>query len=107
MFADSEDPDKTARMRRLIWASIVRICPKVRFRLAWHIWPETVYLSEGLDRDYWVLINDLILLTTEFCSKILVTTDFCDAEFNNEDKKSKIYWFLRKLLYSITNFKKS
>ena len=32
--ADSEGPDQTARMRRLIWAFAVRICPKTRFRMA-------------------------------------------------------------------------
>ena len=32
--ADSESPDQTARMRRLIWAFAVRICPKTRFRMA-------------------------------------------------------------------------
>ena len=32
--ADIEGPDQTARMRRLIWAFAVRICPKTRFRMA-------------------------------------------------------------------------
>ena len=32
--ADSEDPDKTAQMRRLIWTFDVRTCPKTRFRMA-------------------------------------------------------------------------
>ena len=31
---DSECPDQTARMRRLIWAFVVRIWPKTRFRIA-------------------------------------------------------------------------
>ena len=31
--ADSGGPDQTARMRRLIWAVAVRICPKARFRI--------------------------------------------------------------------------
>ena len=30
--ANSAGPDQTAQMRRLIWASAVRICPKTRFR---------------------------------------------------------------------------
>ena len=34
LFVDSEGPDQTARMRRLIWALAVRICPKARFRIA-------------------------------------------------------------------------
>ena len=34
VLADSEGPDQTARMRRLIWAFAVRICPKTRFRMA-------------------------------------------------------------------------
>ena len=34
LLADSEGPDQTARMRRLIWAFAVRICPKTRFRVA-------------------------------------------------------------------------
>ena len=29
--SSSEGPDQTARMRRLIWAFAVRICPKTRF----------------------------------------------------------------------------
>ena len=32
LLADSEGPDQTARMRRLIWAFAVRKCPKARFR---------------------------------------------------------------------------
>ena len=28
MLADSEGPDQTARMRRLIWAVAVHICPR-------------------------------------------------------------------------------
>ena len=34
LLADSEGPDQTARMRSLIWAIAVRICPKTRFRVA-------------------------------------------------------------------------
>ena len=34
LFADGEGPDQTARMRSLIWAFAVRICPKIRFRIA-------------------------------------------------------------------------
>ena len=34
LLADSEGPDQTARMRRLIWAFAVRICPETRFRMA-------------------------------------------------------------------------
>ena len=34
LLADSEGPDQTARMRRLIWAFPVRLCPKARFRMA-------------------------------------------------------------------------
>ena len=33
LLADSEGPDQTARMRRLISAFDVRICPKARFRM--------------------------------------------------------------------------
>ena len=38
LFADSKGPDQTARMRRLIWAFSVRICPKARFCIALPIW---------------------------------------------------------------------
>ena len=34
LLANSEGPDQTARMRRLIWAFAVRVCPKTRFRMA-------------------------------------------------------------------------
>ena len=34
LLADREGPDQTARMRRLIWAFLVRICRKTRFRMA-------------------------------------------------------------------------
>ena len=34
LLADLEDLDQAARMRRLIWASAVRIYPKTRFRMA-------------------------------------------------------------------------
>ena len=33
LLSDIEDPDQTARIRRLIWAFAVRICPKTRFRI--------------------------------------------------------------------------
>ena len=36
LLADSEGPDQTARMRSLIWAFAVCICPKARFRIAVH-----------------------------------------------------------------------
>ena len=32
LLADSEGPDQTARMRRLLWAFAVRICPRTQFR---------------------------------------------------------------------------
>ena len=38
---DSEDLDQTARMRRLIWAFAVRICPKTRFRMVRSKWAST------------------------------------------------------------------
>ena len=34
--ADSEGPDKNARMRRLIWAFAVSICSKICFRMKAH-----------------------------------------------------------------------
>ena len=34
LLADNEGPDQTARMRRLIWAFAVRICPQTRFHIA-------------------------------------------------------------------------
>ena len=34
LLADSEGPDQAARMRSLIWAFAVRICPKTSFRMA-------------------------------------------------------------------------
>ena len=34
LLAYNEGPDQTARMRRLIWAFAVCICPKTRFRMA-------------------------------------------------------------------------
>ena len=37
LLADSEGPDQTARMRRLIWAFIVRRCLKTRFLMAWFL----------------------------------------------------------------------
>ena len=32
LFAESEGPDQTARMRRLILAFAVRLCPEIHFR---------------------------------------------------------------------------
>ena len=34
LLADSGGPDQTARMRRLIWAFAIRLCPKACFRMA-------------------------------------------------------------------------
>ena len=36
-FAVIEGPDQTARMRKLIRALPVRVCPKTCFHMAWHI----------------------------------------------------------------------
>ena len=41
--AVSEGSDQTARMRRLIWAFAVRICPKISFHKA-----RPIYISEIL-----------------------------------------------------------
>ena len=38
LLVDNEDTDKTARMRRLLRAFAVRICPKIRVRMAWPKW---------------------------------------------------------------------
>ena len=56
---DSEGPDQTARMRRLIWAFAVRLCPK--YVCAWHalniirsckqtdtVWPVSVFTKTDL-----------------------------------------------------------
>ena len=40
LLSDSEGPDQTARMHRLIWALTVCIFPKTRFRKARPIFPE-------------------------------------------------------------------
>ena len=37
LLADSEGPDQTVRMRRLIWAFAVHISQKIRFCMAWSI----------------------------------------------------------------------
>ena len=34
LFADTEGPDQTARMRSLIWTFAFRICSKTHFRMA-------------------------------------------------------------------------
>ena len=38
LLADIEGPDQTARLRRLIWAFAVSICPKTTFHMAWSTW---------------------------------------------------------------------
>ena len=43
LLADSDDSDQPARMRRLIWAIAVRICPKTISQAAPHITYMTVY----------------------------------------------------------------
>ena len=48
LFADSEEPDWTARIRRLLWAFTVRIFPKTRFRRVRPIFE--IYFRLG----YWV-----------------------------------------------------
>ena len=46
LFADSEGPDQTARMRRLIWAFDVHICPKTCFSHgSWHLTQRFGYLN--------------------------------------------------------------
>ena len=37
LLADSERPDQTARMHRLIWAFAVRRCLKTHFPMAWSL----------------------------------------------------------------------
>ena len=38
LYADNEDSDQTARMRRLIWVFVGRTCEKVRFLTLWRIY---------------------------------------------------------------------
>ena len=59
LLADSEGPDQTARMRRLIWAFAVRICTKILFAwraqydIAFKIIVLTVFVYEQLgNKDY-------------------------------------------------------
>ena len=35
LLADNEGPDQTARMRRLIWAFVIRVYSQTRFHMAW------------------------------------------------------------------------
>ena len=43
LLAGCEGPNQTVRMRRLIWAFAVRICPKTRFRM-----PESIIMKTCL-----------------------------------------------------------
>ena len=43
VIADSEGPDQTARMRRLIWDFAIRICTRSHFHIAW---PTKYYESQ-------------------------------------------------------------
>ena len=54
LLADSEGPDQTARMRRLIWAFAVRICSKTHFRMAW----TTQYRTQLKKRAYFTAQSD-------------------------------------------------
>ena len=57
LLVDSEGPDQTARMRRLIWAFTVRICPTITFThgMTYIIW------SNGTDIGFTKV--DIIILT--------------------------------------------
>ena len=52
IFAGSEGPNQTARMRRLIWAFAFRICPKTRFRMAQPILYNTNYTLKPMSNLY-------------------------------------------------------
>ena len=44
-----ESPDQTAQMRRLMWAFAVRIYPKTRFHMAWHIYVSLRIFTDNED----------------------------------------------------------
>ena len=48
MLADRDGPDQTVRMRRLIWAFAVHICPKTHFSIARPLKCRTQQLSSAL-----------------------------------------------------------
>ena len=45
LLVDSEGPDQTVQMRRLIWAFAVRICPKTHFHMALPIWLHVIHFN--------------------------------------------------------------
>ena len=47
LLADREGLDQTVRMRRLIWAFTVHICPKTRFRMARHRHKTSMFIISG------------------------------------------------------------
>ena len=58
LFADSEGPDQAARMRSLIWAFAVRICPKTCFRMGRPIYIYEIYITAWLTT---LIYTDFIL----------------------------------------------
>ena len=52
LVADSKGPDQTVRMRRLIWAFAVRICPKTR------LWYGAAYIKNDDLIEFVICLND-------------------------------------------------
>ena len=56
LLADSEYPDQTARMRRLIWAFAVHIYPQTRFRVGRLIYQQSLIhgYASPLETSLWM-----------------------------------------------------
>ena len=53
LLADNEGPDQTARMRSLIWAFAVSICPKTHFRMTRAIYIEPLSAQIQHMNNWW------------------------------------------------------
>ena len=57
LLVDSEGPDQTARMRSLIWAFTVRLCPKTQFSMAWPIYgaDQLIFRPDKMCLRFWYI----------------------------------------------------
>ena len=108
--ADSECPDQTARMRRLIWDFAIRICPKTRFRMT--VWDRSL-LERVRDAAFFyyssltVSIN-LSLLFSDFDLLFLQRTCFricMEMDVRNVITWSSINSKMRFVLYIYRNMR--
>ena len=65
LLADTEGPDETARMHRLIWELAVLIWPKTRFALRKHTYSNILRISDPKTENFRIINYDIFHISAQ------------------------------------------